>query len=546
MKKLLILLVSGMGLYGLAPTITSVMNAASNLNPALPNSTIAQGSLFIIKGTGMGPGTLAFDPTPFQNTILAGTSVAVNVGGTTVFALMYYTSATQLAALLPSNTPVGGGTASPATISVTYNGITSATTPFRGVVANNLHLFTVDTSGKGPAIVTYPDYSLVSTTPGSPCGGPYTACGAANPGDILILWGTGLGPVSGKDEAGAGLGQNMPGIPLVVWIGGVQATVGYRGRSGCCIGLDQIVITVPNNVPTGCNVPLTAQINNQISNTTVIAVAIGSRTCQDASFPGSSAVLSQSSATSVAVGDIGLEKNGNGASFQDIANFVFYKFYFKPGLSVFFLSAIEKNPAPGTCLVLDDSNPGNLSYYLMGTSFPDGGPMIRVTGPNGAVNVPYNGGNNVTISQAGTFLGPGTFNITGIGGFDVQAFNTAITIPPSPTLVSPTSGNNLSITRSAGITFNWTGGGAGSIRIDVQAAPDQFPTQTATARCIVPASAQTFTIPGYVMLALPASTNAQVFVGAVAPPVQFQPTGIATGNLHSQVPVGGFGGLTLN
>ncbi len=60
---------------------------------------------------------------------------------------------------------------------------------------------------------------------------------------------------------------------LQLWLGGVQAPVIYQGRSGCCIGEDQIVFTVPNNVPTGCAVPLSIQIGNEISNNTLMPVA---------------------------------------------------------------------------------------------------------------------------------------------------------------------------------------------------------------------------------------------------------------------------------
>ena len=186
---------------------------------------------------------------------------------------MYYTSAGQLAALLPSNTPTGTGT-----ITASYNGQPSSPSPIT-VVANNLGIFTISSDGQGAGIVSYPDYSLVSAAKATQCGGPNTYCGAANPGDTLILWATGLGPVSGNDASGAGLGQNMPSIPLTVWLGGVQAPVAYQGRSGCCIGEDQIVFTVPNNVPTGCAVPLLIQIGNQISNNTVMPVANGSRNC---------------------------------------------------------------------------------------------------------------------------------------------------------------------------------------------------------------------------------------------------------------------------
>ena len=81
--------------------------------------------------------------------------------------------------------------------------------------------------------------------------------------------------MSGNEASGAGLGQDMPNIPLTLWLGGVQAPVVYRGRSGCCIGEDQIAFTVPKNVPTGCAVPLLIQIGNQVSNATVMAIASG-------------------------------------------------------------------------------------------------------------------------------------------------------------------------------------------------------------------------------------------------------------------------------
>lgn len=254
-------------LVSAAPIVTSVANAASNIGF---NAPLAQGAIFVIKGSGLGPATISVASAAFESTTLSGTSVAVTVGATTVNALMYYTSASQVAALLPSNTPTGAGS-----FTVTYNGQTSAPVS-HGVVANNLGVFTIDSSGQGPGIVTFPDYSLVSAAKATPCGGPNTACGAANPGDTLILWATGLGPVSGSDASGAGLGQPMPDIPLPLWLGGVQAPVVYQGRSGCCVGEDQIVFTVPNNVPTGCAVPLVVQIGtttNTISNSTVMPVA---------------------------------------------------------------------------------------------------------------------------------------------------------------------------------------------------------------------------------------------------------------------------------
>src|SRR4051794_19557781 len=89
-------------LISAAPAITSVQNAASNI-VGLPNAAIAFGSIFVLKGSGLGPPNISISSKPFQATTLSGTSVTITfVDGKTVGALMYYTSDKQIAALLPS------------------------------------------------------------------------------------------------------------------------------------------------------------------------------------------------------------------------------------------------------------------------------------------------------------------------------------------------------------------------------------------------------------------------------------------------------------
>src|SRR5438552_1171628 len=86
------------------PTINNngVVNVASYAIPGLPNSSIAQGSIFVIFGSNMGPATLqqatAF-PIP---TTLGGTSVTITSGSQTFQAPIIYTLAGQVAAILPS------------------------------------------------------------------------------------------------------------------------------------------------------------------------------------------------------------------------------------------------------------------------------------------------------------------------------------------------------------------------------------------------------------------------------------------------------------
>src|SRR5687767_6530995 len=105
------------------PSIRSggVVNASSYL------SDIARGSWFVVFGTGLGPANISvYSGTPPYPTDLSGTRVTFTPasGGTAIETRMWYTSAAQLAALLPSSASVGDYD-----VRVVFNNQTSA--PFR-------------------------------------------------------------------------------------------------------------------------------------------------------------------------------------------------------------------------------------------------------------------------------------------------------------------------------------------------------------------------------------------------------------------------------
>jgi uncharacterized protein (TIGR03437 family) len=529
---LLVTLVSGV-ITGLsaAPVITSVMNAASNKDPRLPGASIAKGSIFIVYGSGLGPANIIIAPAAFQSTSLSGTSVKVTVNGQPVDALMYYTSSTQIAALLPSSTPAGGPeTTSPnvqATITVTYNGESSASTPFRGVTNSSVGIFTVDSSGSGPAIVTYPDYSLVSPLKAANCGGPNTTCGAANPGDTLILWATGLGPVSGAEASGAGLGQNFPNLPLTVWLGGVQASVAYQGRSGCCVGEDQIVFTVPNDVPTGCAVPLVVQVGIFVSNSTVMPVARGSRSCTPTDPIVAEVNLQQVSALgSFTLGSVELGHllNQAGTDPTDQAKFTFLNVSGVPaGLRPFLASYLDQPPA-GACTVMGPRSPAALLFDNFNLAPLDGGSSFTIAGPIGPRTVTANPGQGAFLARAG-FLRPGNYTITGGPGKDVGAFTARVTIPAPPTLTSPASSNGLIVTRREGMTLTWNPGGVtGPVTIALTTFAGAGYPAPATVICTAPGEAGTFTIPPYALLALSSGGGAYLSFQ----PAELRPVASAT------------------
>jgi hypothetical protein len=366
-------------------------------------------------------------------------------------------------------------------------------------VANQVGIFTIDSSGESPAIVTFADYSLVSSLKAPNCGGPNTACGAANPGDTLILWATGLGPISGNDASGAGLGQNMPNLPLTMWLGGVQVPVIYQGRSGCCIGEDQIVFAVPNNVPTGCSVPLVIQIGTTtptISNTAPLPVANGSRNCT----PNNAAVAATvaNALPSITAGkpfsfaDIDVEHAGQ-AGGGDIAQFPFVTVTLATGVQPYFALSYNDSLPPGSCIAYAFPPPNTLTV----TGSLDAGSNFTIKGPNGSLTEPVNSGHFDTLSANGTFLTPGSYTVTGTGGANIGPFSVNFTVPAFPMLSSPANG--ATVTRSSGLKVNWTGGDpSANLQITISSQGND-----ASAQCIVPPGPGSFTIPPYVMLSLP-------------------------------------------
>jgi uncharacterized protein (TIGR03437 family) len=125
LTQLVLPLLALAGLAAAQPRITGIQNNYSYLLPGTPNYGIAQGSIFVLYGTNMAPAGLlqqSFEPALSRN--LGGVSIKTTVAGTTTEAIPYYVSPTQIAAILPSATPVGTGS-----MTVTYNGQTSRHSP---------------------------------------------------------------------------------------------------------------------------------------------------------------------------------------------------------------------------------------------------------------------------------------------------------------------------------------------------------------------------------------------------------------------------------
>ena len=242
------------------PNIVAIQNNYSYTLPFSPNYGIAQGSIFVVLGSNLAPSATGLQSTPLT-TNLNGVTMTVTVGLTVTHPILYYVTPAQIAAILPSATPLGAGT-----LAITVVGLT-ATAPIQ-IVQSNFGILTLNGAGSGPA--------AAFDASSAPLGPLHSAA----PGSTITLWGSGAGPDTG-DETVAQTPANLANIPIEVDIGGIPATVSYHGRS-TYPGVDQINVAVPATVTPGCWVSVVVQSAGSIGNFATIPVAPGGGACSDA------------------------------------------------------------------------------------------------------------------------------------------------------------------------------------------------------------------------------------------------------------------------
>jgi uncharacterized protein (TIGR03437 family) len=126
-------------------------------------------------------------------------------------------------------------------------------------------IFTMNAMGTGQGAV------LIAST--------YKLASAANPvarGTYIAIFCTGLGAVTNQPATGT---SAPPGSPLsialkqpFVTIGGTPAIVSYAGLAPGFVGLYQVNVVVPSEIPVGGAVPLIMSMGNATSNTVTIGV----------------------------------------------------------------------------------------------------------------------------------------------------------------------------------------------------------------------------------------------------------------------------------
>ena len=214
-------------------------------------SSVAPGSWIEIYGLNLAAATQNWTSGDFVNgvapTSLGG--VSVSIGGQNAF--LDYISSGQIDAQVPSGTSTGS---TPVTIT-NANGTSdqywiNVNTTQPGVLAPPNFVI----NGKQYVAALFSDGQTFALPTGAI---PGVASRPAKPGDTLVIYGVGFGPVSGGITAGTIVtAQNSLTTPITFAFGTATSTLSYYGLAPSFIGLYQFNVVVPS-VSTNNALPLT-------------------------------------------------------------------------------------------------------------------------------------------------------------------------------------------------------------------------------------------------------------------------------------------------
>ncbi len=243
------LLASGVALGQPVLQPDPVVNGASFAQ----NAAIAPGSIVTIFGSNLSAGAVIAQGAPYPS-VLGTTSVTFN--GTQ--APLFYVSSNQINAQAPYNLPLG-------TVSVQVSRGSAVSAVQSAAVMNySPGIFIIDQPTQGGAILHATTFGIVS------------AASPAKPGEIIAIYGTGLGALTipitaGNPAPSTGTLPQTLTMPTVT-IAGLFAPVGFSGLAPGFAGLYQVNVQVPAGAPSGTQ-QLEISIGGFTSNVATIAVS---------------------------------------------------------------------------------------------------------------------------------------------------------------------------------------------------------------------------------------------------------------------------------
>ncbi len=543
-----------------APTITEVSDAATY------TKNIAQGSIFIVKGSNLGGS--GYNPMSFP---LPTTSGGIKItftptsggAGTDAYLIYLYNQGgvNQLAAILPSTVATGSYN-----VTVTNGSVSS---PFATqVVQRKFALITQDSSGTGLGvvqnIVSATQYDVNRFTTGTING---ITISPAKPGQGLIAYATGLGPITTGDNSGAPALDVTSAANVKVLVGGTSITPVYSGRTPGAAGLDQVSFILPSNVPTGCAISFQVSVNGVLSNTTFIAIApdASSTACVMPGFTTQQLTAFDNGQTyttgNFSISQIAFSDPSLGNFKIDTAGGDFTRY------TGFQLAALAQSQyaittsTQGACTVIHvvgKASQGQVLNLPSPVSLDAGavtlnGPTASKISNQALTQDPTSNDYSLTIAYeglnipglggcSGCTITAGTYTLNGAGGKDVGKFNVSITLG---TPLTVTGGLPSTVTRSAGLPLAWTGGNASDLVQIVGYSGTTTGTGTNAVIdatefiCATTAGPGGFTVPASVLTQLPAvnasATNASgiLMVSSSVAPVSLRPPLTAGGSIDS-------------
>jgi uncharacterized protein (TIGR03437 family) len=254
----------------LASAQSPSINPGGIVNAADGQAPLAPGSLFSIFGSRLSSQTASASTIPLSSQ-LGGVTVQFVNGQTTINAPMLYVQPDSTGSISQINAQVPWALVTPGTTStvnvvVSHDGVSSPSTPVTigpfspAIFASGTRAVAVNLDGT----LVWPAGAIAGLT-----------THPAKPGDVIIIYATGLGAVDQPIADGANSLDALRNTltPPVVLVGGLSAKVAFSGLSPQFVGVNQLNIVVPNAAP-GDAVPLQLQLGG-ITSPSTITIAVG-------------------------------------------------------------------------------------------------------------------------------------------------------------------------------------------------------------------------------------------------------------------------------
>ena len=508
--------------------VGGIVNAATFRSAEVPGGDIAQGSIFSIFGVDIGPAVgVTVTAFPLENN-LGGVEITVTPlgGGATLNAIPLFVLGSQINAIMPSNTPIGL-----VDIRVICDGVMSVPETVR-VVSTSVGIFTAMASGAGPGIITDLNFALNTRT------------STATPSQIMIIWATGLGGISGPDNIAP-----IDSPPLrdfkdeiddfEVLVGGRPVTqIFYAGRSAANAALDQIVVELAPDVVLGCFVPVLVFAEGVLSNSVTMATNADGQPCSDPDNPLLTTATEGGRVATIALtrlevfidlATLGLaslpapEEKGFGTILELKIDTAIASFQEIPPLDGVSFNPLVNLPPVGTCITFSTAGIDLDAILATDVGGAEARPLdagdsftitrlsdmaVRTVNLGDSIDLPILGEDPPLISDlldipaTPLFLNPGRFRLEGDGGAEVDPWSVDVTLPPEVMWTNQASFGMIN--RGSDKQFTWIGGNDTQY---IEAVGINLVGESAVGfACLAHQTAGSLTVPSEFLSVIPAST----------------------------------------